>query len=159
MFLEGASGTGKTRLASVVTQKAIEQGFIVLAGRCTDPPHQAYQPIAAAIEWLGRTSPALLLRADVDEQCGPLARLAPSLAAPPLALSVPPAADPLSDRYQLLASLRVLVKRLTDIRPVLFVIDDLHWATPESIEMLRWLNHDTEGLSLLILATARPGGP
>jgi class 3 adenylate cyclase len=156
MFLEGASGTGKTRLASVVTQKAIEQGFIVLAGRCTDPPHQAYQPIAAAIEWLSHTSPALLLRADVDEQCGPLARLAPSLAAPPLALSVPPTADPLSDRYQLLASLRVLVKRLTDIRPVLFVIDDLHWATPESIEMLRWLNHDTEGLSLLILATARP---
>ena len=68
----------------------------------------------------------------------------------------PPAADPLSDRYQMLASLRVLVKRLTDIRPVLFVIDDLHWATPESIEMVRSLSHDTEGLSLLILVTARP---
>src|SRR6266702_6526800 len=45
---------------------------------------------------------------------------------------------------------------LTDIRPVLFVIDDLHWATPESVEMVRALNHDTEGLSMLILVTARP---
>ncbi len=156
IFLEGAAGTGKTRLASVVVQQAIEQGFIVLAGRCTDPPQQAYQPIATAIEWLGRSSPALLLRAGIDEQCGPLARLAPSLASPPLELSVPPAADPFSDRYQMLASFRTLVRRLTDIRPVLFVIDDLHWATPESVEMVRALNHDTEGLSMLILVTARP---
>ncbi len=156
VFLKGAAGTGKTRLASVAVQRAIEQGFIVLAGRCTDPPQQAYQPIAAAIEWLSRTSPALLLRAGLDEQCGQLVRLAPSLASPPLALSVPSAADPLSDRYKMLASLRALVKRLTDVRPVLFVIDDLHWATSESIEAMRSLCHDTEGLSLLILATARP---
>jgi len=73
VFLEGAAGTGKTRLASLVARSAIEQGFIVLAGRCTDPPHQAYQPIATAIEWISRTSPAVLLRAGIDEQCGPLA--------------------------------------------------------------------------------------
>lgn len=156
VLLEGAAGTGKTRLASVIAQRAVEQGFTVLAGRCTDPPHQAYQPIAAAIEWLGRTSPALLLRAGIDDQCGQLARLAPSLALPPLLLSVPPAADPVSDRYQMLASLYALVKRLTEVRPVLLVIEDLHWATPESIEAVRSLNRDTEGLSLLILATARP---
>ena len=156
VFLEGAAGTGKTRLASLVARSAIEQGFIVLAGRCTDPPHQAYQPIATAIEWISRTSPAVLLRAGIDEQCGPLARLAPSLAASPLALSVPPAADPLADRYQMLASLRTLVRRLTNVRPVLLVIDDLHWATNESIEMIHSLNHDSEGLSLLILVTARP---
>jgi class 3 adenylate cyclase/tetratricopeptide (TPR) repeat protein len=156
VLLEGAAGTGKTRLASVIAQRAVEQGFTVLAGRCTDPPHQAYQPIAAAIEWLSRTSPAVLLRAGIDEQCGQLARLAPSLASPPLSLSVPPAADPVSDRYHMLASLRTLVKRLTEVRPVLFVVDDLHWATPESIEAVRSLNRDTEDFSLLILATARP---
>ena len=156
VFLEGAAGTGKTRLTSLVARRAVEQGFIVLAGRCTDPPHQAYQPIASAVEWISHTSPAVLLRAGIDEQCGPLARLAPSLAAPPLALSVPSAADPLADRYQMLASFRTLIRRLTDVRPVLLVIDDLHWATPESIEMVRSLTHDSEGLSLLILATARP---
>jgi class 3 adenylate cyclase len=156
VLLKGAAGTGKTRLASVIAQRAVEEGFIVVAGRCTDPPHQAYQPISAAIEWLSRTSPTLLLRAGIDEQCGQLARLAPSLASPPLSLSVPPAADPVSDRYQMLASLRMLVKRLTEVRPVLFVIDDLHWATPESIEAVRSLNRDPGDLSLLILATTRP---
>ena len=156
LFLEGVSGTGKTRLASVLARKAARHGFTVLAGRCTDPPRQAYQPVAAAVEWLGQAAPELLLRAGLDEQCGPLARLAPSLTAPPLALSVPPAADPVSDRYQMLASLRALVRRLAEVRPVLFVLDDLHWATPESIEMVRALSHDTEGLALLILAVARP---
>ena len=156
IVLEGVSGTGKTRLASVLARKAARQGFTVLAGRCTDPPRQAYQPVAAAIEWLSHAAPELLLRAGLDEQCGPLARLAPSLTAPPLALSVPPAADPVTDRYQMLASLRVLVRRLTEVRPVLFVLDDLHWATPESIEMVRALSHDTEGMALLILAITRP---
>jgi class 3 adenylate cyclase/tetratricopeptide (TPR) repeat protein len=156
IVLDGASGTGKTRLASVLARKAARQGFTVLAGRCTDPPRQAYQPVAAAIEWLSRAAPELLLRAGVDEQCGPLARLAPSLTAPPLALSVPPTADPVTDRYQMLASLRVLVRRLTQVRPVLFVLDDLHWATPESIEMVRALSHDTEGMALLIMAITRP---
>jgi hypothetical protein len=56
----------------------------------------------------------------------------------------------------MLASLRALVKRLTEVRPVLFVIEDLHWATPESIEAVRSLNRDTEDFSLLILATTRP---
>jgi class 3 adenylate cyclase len=74
VFLKGAAGTGKTRLASVVVRRAVEEGFTVLAGRCTDPPQQAYQPIAAAIEGLSRASPALLLRAGIDEECSQLAR-------------------------------------------------------------------------------------
>lgn len=156
IFLEGVSGTGKTRLASVLARRAATQGFTILAGRCTDPPRQAYQPVAAAIEWLSHAAPELLLRAGLDEQCGPLARLVPSLTAPPLALSAPPAADPVTDRYQMLASLRALVRRLAEVRPVLFVLDDLHWATPESIEMVRALSHDTEGMALLILAITRP---
>ena len=140
----------------MLARKAARQGFTVLAGRCTDPPRQAYQPVAAAIEWLSHAAPELLLRAGHGRAVRPLARLAPSLTAPPLALSVPPAADPVTDRYQMLASLRVLVRRLAEVRPVLFVLDDLHWATPESIEMVRALSHDTEGLALLILAITRP---
>ncbi len=155
VFLEGVSGTGKTRLASVLARRRPGRAYHP-GRRCTDPPRQAYQPVAAAIEWLSHAAPELLLRAGLDEQCGPLARLVPSLTAPPLALSAPPAADPVTDRYQMLASLRALVRRLAEVRPVLFVLDDLHWATPESIEMVRALSHDTEGMALLILAITRP---
>ena len=92
LLLHGAGANRETMLGRA--RFLHEEGFTVLAGRCTDPPQQAYQPIAAAIEGLGLASPALLLRAGIDQECGQLARLAPSLASPPLALSVPPAADP-----------------------------------------------------------------
>jgi len=156
VLLRGDAGAGKTRLASVIARRAIEERFTILAGRCTDPARQAYEPVAAAVERLARTSPALLLRAGVDQRCGQLVRLAPSLAAPPLALSVPSATEPVSERYHLVAAVRALVERLSDVRPVLLVIDDLHWATAESLQMLQSLVRDAEGLPLLVLATTRP---
>ncbi|MEU6787010.1 AAA family ATPase [Nonomuraea angiospora] len=156
VILQGDSGVGKTRLASEVARRALKRQFTVLAGRCTDPARRAYEPIAGAVERLARTSPALLLRAGVDQQCGQLVRLAPSLAAPPLSLEVPPATEPVSERYQLMAAARTLVERLTTVRPVLLVIDDLQWATLESLQMLNALMWDSEALPLLVLATSRP---
>jgi class 3 adenylate cyclase len=156
VLLRGEPGVGKSRLASVVAQRALSRQFTVLAGRCTDPARQAYEPIAAAVERLARTSPALLLRAGVDQRCGQLVRLAPSLSAPPLSLAVPPATEPVSERYQLMAAARTLIERLTSVRPVLLVVEDLHWATVESLQMLRALFWDVDGLPLLILGTTRP---
>ncbi|MEV0231580.1 AAA family ATPase [Nonomuraea sp. NPDC050786] len=156
VVLQGDPGVGKTRLASEVARRALKRQFTVLAGRCTDPARQAYEPIAGAVERLARTSPALLLRAGVDQQCGQLVRLAPSLAAPPLSLEVPPATEPVSERYHLMAAARTLIERLATVRPVLLVIDDLQWATLESLQMLNALMWDADALPLLVLATSRP---
>ncbi|MFC4009480.1 ATP-binding protein [Nonomuraea purpurea] len=156
VILQGEPGVGKTRLASVVAGRALKRQFTVLAGRCTDPARQAYEPIAGAVERLARTSPALLLRAGIDQQCGQLVRLAPSLAAPPLSLQVPPATEPVSERYHLMAAARTLIERLATVRPVLLVIDDLQWATLESLQMLNALMWDADSLPMLVLATSRP---
>ena len=64
---------GSTSTRTRLGEELADEHF-VLAGRCTDPPQQAYQPIAAAIEGLSRASPALLLRAGIDEECSQLAR-------------------------------------------------------------------------------------
>ncbi|WP_344875369.1 ATP-binding protein, partial [Nonomuraea antimicrobica] len=156
VILEGEPGVGKTRLASEVARRALKRQFTVLAGRCTDPARKAYEPIAGAVERLARTSPALLLRAGIDQQCGQLVRLAPSLAAPPLSLEVPPATEPVSERYHLMAAARTLIERLATVRPVLLVIDDLQWATLESLQMLSALMWDADALPLLVLAMSRP---
>lgn len=156
VILEGDPGVGKTRLASEVARRALKRQFTVLAGRCTDPARKAYEPIAGAVERLARTSPALLLRAGVDQQCGQLVRLAPSLAAPPLSLEVPPATEPVSERYHLMAAARTLIERLATVRPVLLVVDDLQWATLESLQMLSALMWDADALPLLVLAMSRP---
>jgi class 3 adenylate cyclase len=164
VILQGDPGVGKTRLVSVVAQRASNKGFTVLAGRCTDPARLPYEPMAAAIDRLVRTSPDLLLRAGVDQECGQLVRLAPSLSAPPLSLSVPAVPEPVkrhqltavSERHQLVAAMRTFFERLAKVRPVLLIIDDLHAATTESLQLLRALLWDTEKLPLLIVATSRP---
>ncbi|MFI7614365.1 ATP-binding protein [Nonomuraea terrae] len=156
VVLEGDAGVGKTRLASEVARRALKRQFTVLAGRCTNPARQAYEPIAGAVERLARTSPALLLRAGVDQRCGQLVRLAPSLAAAPLSLQVPPATEPVSERYHLMAAARTLIERLAAVRPVLLVIDDLQWATLESLQMLGALMWEAESLPLLVMAMSRP---
>ncbi|MEU5880480.1 AAA family ATPase [Spirillospora sp. NPDC047279] len=156
VILQGEPGVGKTRLASVIAGRAADRRFTLLAGRCTDPARQAYEPIAAAVERLARDVPELLVRAGVDQRCGQLVRLAPSLAAPPLSLAVPAATEPVSERFQLAAAARTLLERLASVGPILLVIDDLQWATAESLTMLRTLVWESEGLPLLILATSWP---
>lgn len=162
IILRGEPGVGKTRLAAQIARRAAERQFTVLAGRCTDPARQAYEPIAAAVQRLARTAPALLLRAGVAEPdggCGHLVRLAPALAEPPLALTVPPATEPVSERYQMMAAARTFVERLASVRPVLLMVDDLQWATAESLRMLRALIAGCADLPLLVLATSRPVPP
>ncbi|MEV5407242.1 AAA family ATPase [Thermopolyspora sp. NPDC052614] len=162
VILRGEPGVGKTRLAARIARRAAERRFTVLAGRCTDPARQAYEPIASAVQRLARTDPALLLRAGVGggtSGCGHLVRLAPALADPPLALTVPPATEPVSERYQMMAAARTLIERLTSVRPVLLLVDDLQWATAESLRMLRALIGNRGDLPLLVLATCRPVPP
>jgi class 3 adenylate cyclase len=158
VMLRGEAGAGKTRLAAAIARRAIGQRYAVLAGRCTDPPSQAYQPIADALERFACESPALLLRAGVDQRCGQLVRLAPRLASPPFGLAIPPATHPVTELQQLLAAVQALVRQLTEVTPVMLVIDDIHWAAAESLQMLQALVRQAEGLSLLILATARDSG-
>jgi class 3 adenylate cyclase len=155
VMLRGAAGAGKTRLAAALARRAVGQRFTVLSGRCTDPASQAYQPIADALERLVEASPELLLRAGLDERAGQLVRLVPRLASPPFGLTIPPPADPVSELHQLLAAVRTLVRQLTDVQPVLFVVDDLHWATAESLQMLEAVVRHADGLPLLIVTTAR----
>ena len=71
---QGGGRTMTPRKPGTLTTVTVLFTDMVLAGRCTDPPQQAYQPIAAAIEGLSRASPALLLRAGIDEECSQLAR-------------------------------------------------------------------------------------
>jgi class 3 adenylate cyclase len=155
VLLRGEAGVGKTRLAAALARRAVGRRYTVLSGRCTDPASQAYQPVADALERVAREVPELLLRAGLDQRCGQLVRLVPELASPPFGLTLPPPADPVSELHQLLAAMRALVERLTDVRPVVFVVDDLHWATAESLQMLEAVVRNADGLALLVLATAR----
>lgn len=160
IHVQGEQGEGKTRLMSVIARTALDSGFIVMAGRCHNPARQAHEPIAAAVQHLARTHPAQLLRAQADDQCARLAHLAPALAEVPRSATGPVTAEPASDRAQLVAAVRALIERVAGVRPVLLLIDDLQWASAESLQILRALRWDDPSPPrLLILTTSWPVRP
>ena len=138
----GPPGSGKTRLLAEASLDALAAGQIVLAGRAADPPTRPLQPIAEALEHLATAMPTLLLRANLDQSIAPLVALAPALAEPPLGF--PRADNDESDTasYRVLRALCELIERLSQLGPVTFAIDDLHWASAATVRLLRGLLRD-----------------
>jgi tetratricopeptide (TPR) repeat protein len=69
-----------------------------------------------------------------------------------------------SDRFELFEAVVALLERLATDQPVVLVLDDLHWATPPTIQLLRHLMRRTEDVALLVMGSYRvdevaPGHP
>jgi class 3 adenylate cyclase/tetratricopeptide (TPR) repeat protein len=73
---------------------------------------------------------------------------------PLLGIADPDAVKP--ERAELFAAWRRLIEAMAASRPVVLVVEDLHWADPAMLEFLGHLVERASGLPLLIVATARP---
>jgi class 3 adenylate cyclase len=68
----------------------------------------------------------------------------------PLALS------PQRQRQKTLEAIVAILLELSEHQPVLFIIEDLHWTDPTTLELLNLVIEQTPTASLLILLTCRP---
>jgi class 3 adenylate cyclase/tetratricopeptide (TPR) repeat protein len=71
-----------------------------------------------------------------------------------LGVADPDAVKP--ERAELFAAWRRFVEAIAASRPLVLVVEDLHWADPAMLEFLHHLVERSEGLPLLIVTTARP---
>ena len=69
---------------------------------------------------------------------------------PPLALS------PQRQRQKTLETLVAILQEHTEHHPVLFIVEDLHWTDPTTLELLNLVIDQTPTASLLVLLTCRP---
>jgi DNA-binding SARP family transcriptional activator len=155
VFLSGEAGIGKTRLAAELARTLHARGAAVLYGRADEDAIAPYQPFAEALRGYvaGRGPEELRMLA------GPLAtelgRLVPDLPeAPPAAAT----RDPAGERYRLFEAAANLLAGGAVERPLLLVLDDLHWADRPTLLLLRHLARADLG-RVLILATCREGEP
>ena len=151
LLLEGAAGIGKTRLLWELRRLAGERGFTVLGARSDELEESIAFGLAAQL----LTAP--LQRADRERR----AELLDGAAAPAAALLLGGSVagpSPVGDPSQaLIRGLTWLVRNLATSGPLALLIDDAHWADPES---LRWLNHlekEIGELPVLVAATVRRG--
>lgn len=146
----GEPGIGKTRLLEELTRMAMRYGYATARGRAgeleRDTPYGAL--IDALDPLLGELGTGTRQRIG-QAQLAELASMFPSLPNPCSA------AGPLLgvERYRLFAAVRAVLALLSRQRPLVVVLDDLHWADEGSIELLDYLlRRPPRGPVLLTLA-------
>ena len=154
-LVAGEAGMGKTSLALEVASAVVASGGVTLYGRCDREVWAPYQPFAEA---LGRYAAAC----PPDELCrragwgaAELARLVPELS---MCLPAPRATAPSEDhgdRHRLFSAVVSFLAAASAAQPMSLVIDDLHWAGPGAVLLLRHLVRALDRAPLLVVATYR----
>jgi DNA-binding SARP family transcriptional activator len=147
----GEAGIGKSRLVSQLGVEAVKREALRLMGRAY-PTEQvlAYGPWIEALRAGG-----VLDREDVLARLMPawraeLARLFPELARPDDLR-----AANLEDAMRLFEAVAQLLEHLARVRPVVVVLEDVHWADEMSLRLASVLSRRIAPWPVLIVLTAR----
>ena len=138
VLIGGEAGIGKTALAEALGAEAQAHGALVLVGRCYDlsetPPYGPWTELLEQLPALpDRPPPALVAQGGVGEG--------------------------VASQAALFAQVRDYLSSVArSHRPLVLVLDDLHWADPASLELLRFLVRQLAPLPLLLLAIYRADG-
>ncbi len=150
-FLAGDAGIGKSRLATEATSLAAPRGFGVLIGRATESAVPVpFRPIAEAL--------MKLARAGVVPDTPEMARHLPALA------SLVPEWNRPGDEQAEISPLicgEALIRVLTpaESKGSLLVLEDLHWADPETLAIVEYLADNLADANVLCVATVRDSEP
>ena len=156
VMLAGDPGIGKTRLAQKLASNAQSLGVQVLWGWCYEhagaPPYWPYvQPIRNHIE----TVDAHRLTAQMASGGAAIAEIVPELREKLPELGPLSAAEPEQARFRLFDSVATYLKNVSQEQPLLFVINDLHWADDSSLLLLEFLAREIASSPLMIIGTYR----
>lgn len=152
VVIAGDAGVGKSRLVEELERRARAEGKVVLIGECLDVTEGElpYAPIVTALRPVlsqGEVRDALS-----EGERAELARLWPELGQ----VGAAAAGDgDGSSQARVFGLLLGLLTRLGGERPVLFIIEDLHWADRSTRDFLAFLVRASRGGRLSIVATIR----
>ncbi|HXW52389.1 MAG TPA: AAA family ATPase [Candidatus Acidoferrales bacterium] len=151
-FIEGEAGIGKSRLAAELALRVESEGGRVLWGPTSFPESVPYQGLAEAL----RQALPLITALTIDPNAlSAVAALVPELRAKRPDLPVLAAANPDDERRRLLAGIAETLAALARSRPLLLIIEDVHWAGEATLAALRYLGSITSPIALLLVTTNR----
>jgi ATP/maltotriose-dependent transcriptional regulator MalT len=133
----GEAGIGKTSLLDALAERADREGWIALGGRASEYERETpFGPVVAALDdFVAALAPARLRRLGAAT----LRELASVL--PALSGHVDGGGREAGSGERFLAhrAVRSLLGELAAARPLMLVLDDLHWADDASVELLAHL--------------------
>ncbi|MBP6846391.1 MAG: protein kinase [Kofleriaceae bacterium] len=166
VVIDGASGLGKSELLAHFTAELRRRApeALVLIGRCFERETAPFKAFDAIVETLGASlarAPAEVARL-APADAAALVRLFPALqqvdplgaaAARSVATDVP--ADGVGRVRHGAVAFRELLRRVAGWRPLVLLIDDLHWAGTDSVALLEEVLAPHVAPPVLLIATAR----
>ena len=157
VLLSGEPGMGKTRLAEELARLATAQGALVAWGQCHDAEvAPAFWPWVQVLSALVLRGDAESVRAALGSGASHIANLVPDVKdVAGVDLAPIPLMEPDAARGQLFAAVAAFVQRLARARPIVLVVDDLHWADIASLELLQVVSREIQSAPVLLVCTYR----
>ena len=159
-LLSGEPGIGKSRLAEELARHARNRGALVLVGRCWEAGGApAFWPWVQSLRSYLRASD----RDDLVSELGPgAAEIAPIL--PELYELIPGLPRPIAPesegaRFRLFHAIAEFLRRASEKRPLVLIVDDLHAADTPSLLLLRFLTRELGSMHALLVAAMRDVDP
>lgn len=134
VLLSGEAGIGKSTLAHVLAEEAASLGAAVAAAHCSEtggaPPFAPWRELLAAL---------------------------PGAAAHAVQLPSPfGVGGPAQSAYQLRQEVAAHLRTTAAEQPLLLLVDDLHWADRDSLDLLDDVTRSLSHSPILLVATYRP---
>jgi DNA-binding CsgD family transcriptional regulator len=156
VLLAGEPGIGKTRLAEELAAQASARGALVLWGRCWEGAGApAFWPWVQLVRAYILAADPAALRQEMDAGAADIAQLVPAIRDLLPDLPTPPPIEPEAARFRLFDSLAGFLRAAAARRPLLLILDDLHWADAPSLALLRFVGRELQGARLLMVGSYR----
>jgi DNA-binding CsgD family transcriptional regulator/tetratricopeptide (TPR) repeat protein len=154
VLLGGDAGAGKSRLVAELSARVEADGWRVLLGHCLDfgdgsPP---YLPFTEALGRLDADDPDATK--ELLGEFPPIAGLLPSHRLLSDSVTATTTPEPTA-RAALFEAVHGALTRLSQSRPLLFIVEDIHWADQSTRDLLRFLFSRQFNSDVAVLATYR----
>jgi predicted ATPase len=155
VMLVGEPGIGKTRMAEELGVVAGDRGAQVVWGACYEgggaPP---YWPWIQAIRSL-LTEPSDGVLSALEPRAAVIAEIVPEIRDLLTDVSKPPEVDPEQARFRLFDSVTIFLNAAAASRPLVVVLDDLHWADRSTLDLLEFVARDISSSPVLLIGGYR----
>jgi DNA-binding SARP family transcriptional activator len=151
VLLHGDPGAGKTTLAEQAAEAAARDGAVVLWGSFDEEMLLPFQGFVEAVRQLWAQEAQ---ERREQPEWSALEHILPAVAPTARTAATGHGAGEL-ERYRVLSAIEILLDQAAAIRPVVLVLDDLHWADAPSLVLLKQLARSRSAAPLLIIGTYR----
>ncbi len=156
VMLVGEPGIGKTALCEQIATYASLRGGQTLVGHCYEEGSLSlpYLAFIEALRGYVRSHDRDVLQKELGSMAPHIARILSEIRERVQVPEIEPA-SPEEERYQLLQGVSEFLSNAAAARPMLIVLEDLHWADRGTLDLLLHLSRNLQGARILVLGTYR----